>query len=151
MACERLKDQRAESFTSRGINTRSTIFDTLVFSKIAAKLGGSLDLTIVGSAPIPYNIIDWYRAVTGAEVIEGYGQTESSAGAVIQPIGKYDFPHGSYIGIPYSCNEIKLVDIPAMSYFSNPTDPKLCPRGELCIRGENVMQGYWREDAKTKE
>ncbi|KAI9029423.1 hypothetical protein DFJ74DRAFT_703232 [Hyaloraphidium curvatum] len=131
-----------------GIITKNTPFDKLLFGRIQAKMGGCLRGIVTGSAPIPPPVIEWYRIVMGCEVLEGYAQTENCAVSLITRPGDYTFPYGSFVGVPFQCNEIKLIDAPEMNYFV--TDYPH-PRGEICSRGAEVMQGYYKQPDKTAE
>lgn len=92
-------------------------------------------------------------------MLEGYGQTETSAVATVGHFEDYSLGH---VGGPVSCNEMKLVSVPEMSYLAtdkvhgadvasgNPGVP--CEgRGEICIRGGNVFAGYFKMPEKTQE
>lgn len=118
--------------------TQSTFWDFLVFRKIRSRVGGRVKLLATGAAPIDPAMIQFFRAVLGCEVLEGYGQTESCAAGTCSRFGDYLSPFGAHVGAPYSGIEIKLVDVPAMEYLA--TD-KPHPRGEICIRGAVVMKG----------
>lgn len=121
------------------------LWDSLVFGSIRAKLGGKLRCMVTGSAPISPQVLDFLRICFSCEVYEGYGQTETSAASCLTQKGDWTSGH---VGIPSPCNEIKLVDIPEMSYTSN---DKPYPRGEVCFRGPSCFTGYYKDEEKTRE
>ncbi|KAI8854147.1 long-chain-fatty-acid--CoA ligase 6 [Chytridium lagenaria] len=126
--------------------TRNSVWDRLVFSKIQNKLGGNVRMMLTGAAPISPDILDFLRVVMGCQVLEGYGQTESSASGFVTIVGDYrTFPH---VGVPFTCCEYKLVDIPSMNYLASDLPN---PRGEICIRGHNVMKSYYKAPELTAE
>jgi len=126
------------------------LWDRLVFKKIAAKLGGRCRIMVTGSAPIADNVLTFMRICFSASVVEGYGQTESSAAATLTMPG--DNRVLGNVGTPLTCNLIKLVDVPDMNYTSKDVvNGAPCPRGEVCFKGLNVFDGYYLDPAKTKE
>merc|ERR1712136_453929 len=78
----------------------------------------------------------------GAFVMEGYGQTECAAVAVLQlPMDR----NLGQVGGPLPCSKVKLVDVPDMNYFA------ANGKGEICLKGYNVGVGYLKDEEKTKE
>jgi long-chain acyl-CoA synthetase len=136
-------------FSSKRSNLTSTtkhfFWDALVFGKVRARLGGRVRMMLSGSAPLLPEVMEFLRVAFGCEVCEGYGQTETSAGATITDIGDYSIGH---VGAPFPCNEIALADIPEMGYTSK---DQPFPRGEICFRGNNCFKGYYKLEEKTKE
>merc|ERR1712066_768989 len=86
-------------------------------------------------------ILNVLRAAFGCDILEGYGQTECAAACCATLPGD----HSGTVGAPLVCNEIRLDDVADMNYFAK--DGK----GEICIRGPNVMKGYFKDPAKTAE
>ncbi|KAJ3415825.1 Long-chain-fatty-acid--CoA ligase 5 [Chytridiales sp. JEL 0842] len=129
-----------------GICSRDTIWDKLVFSKIQARLGGNVRLMITGAAPISADILEFLRVVMGCQVLEGYGQSESTASGCLTLIG--DYRPVSHVGVPFTSCEVKLVDVPSMNYFAS-DQPN--PRGEICLRGNVIMKGYFKDPELTAE
>ncbi|KAI8905752.1 hypothetical protein DFJ77DRAFT_435296 [Powellomyces hirtus] len=127
--------------------TNKSLWDK-IFNPIQAKIGGKVKIVLTGAAPISPDIIEFVRIVMGCQVLEGYGQTESSAAGFVTTVGDYQFPFGSHVGTPFPSCEYKLIDVPSMNYFA--TD-KPNPRGEILIRGHLVMKGYFKEPKLTKE
>ncbi|KAI8615949.1 hypothetical protein BC830DRAFT_242483 [Chytriomyces sp. MP71] len=121
------------------------IWDRLVFGKVKTLLGGRIRVVVSGSAPITADTLRFLKIAFCCPVIEGYGSTESAAGAAIGFRGDHDPGH---VGPPTSCNEVKLVSVPEMKY--NATD-KPFPRGEIWLRGHNVFGGYLKDEEKTRE
>ncbi len=131
-------------------STSHWFYDMTVFNKTKAILGGKVRIMAVGSAPINTDVLDYLKVVFCAPIIEGYGQTEACA---------FEFAtdakdgHSGHVGGPFSQNEFKLVDVPDMNYFSTDKDEQgnSKPRGEIWVRGINVIPGYYKLDAKNKE
>ena len=97
----------------------------------------SVAACISGGAPLPVAVADRFREVTGgAEVVEGYGLTETSPVAVANPFNGVRKP--GHIGIPVPDTECKIVSL-------DEPDREVAQgeSGELCLRGPQVMLGYW--------
>jgi long-chain acyl-CoA synthetase len=104
----------------------------------------SVKACISGAAPLPQVVADRFREITGgAKLVEGYGLTECSPVTHVNP---FDMPHPGTIGIPILDTDCRIVDL---------DDPDrevaVGERGELCIKGPQVMLGYWRRPEATAE
>ncbi|MEY3250605.1 MAG: hypothetical protein RLZZ27_713 [Actinomycetota bacterium] len=106
------------------------LFDKLVYSKIRAGLGGRVEAAISGGAPLGERLGHFYRGA-GVRVLEGYGLTETTAGATLNLTSAHRV--GS-VGKPIPGTTIKIAE-----------------DGEVLIKGPIVMQGYWQNDAANKE
>jgi len=97
-----------------------------------------------GGAPLPLEVAQRFRQATGCPLSEGWGMTETS------PTGTFTPVHGARkansCGIPLPRIEIRMLDIENPSRYV-----ELGQRGELCIRGPNVMKGYWNKPDATAE
>ena len=140
---------KEERYAATGELTHG-FWDKLVFDKVKAVLGGRVRLMLTGSAPIAGDILHFLRIVFSCPLIEGYGQTETCAGSVVTSV--LDIETG-IIGGPISALELKLVDVPDMEYFSTDRDTagRPTPRGEICMRGPPVFQGYYKSPELTEE
>jgi long-chain acyl-CoA synthetase len=95
-----------------------------------------------GSAPLPLEVLEQFEQMSGAVLYEGYGMTETSALATTTPTLSKRKP-GS-IGLPVTGTECKIVDLK--------TGERELPageEGELCVRGPQVMKGYWNKPQET--
>ncbi len=102
----------------------------------------SIKYCISGSAPIPVEIIERFKEMTGAEIIEGYGLTEASPITHLNPLrGKKKY--GS-IGLPFPDTDACIVDMEVGTITLPPGK-----FGELVIRGPQVMKGYWNRPDET--
>lgn len=120
-------------------------WDRLVFSKVKARVGGEVRLLTSGASPISPDVFDFMRICFGATVLEGYGLTETSCLVGLTPPGD---PKTGHVGPPSPACEIKLEDIPEMGY-TNADRP--FPRGEICVRGPIIFQGYYKDEVNTRE
>ena len=115
---------------STGLKLKYKLFDKLVYGKLRAAMGGQVKYAISGGAPLGERLGHFFRGI-GLVVLEGYGLTETSAAAVIgrvawQKIGK--------VGRALPGTGIKIAE-----------------DGEVWLRGINIMRGYWRNEAATRE
>jgi long-chain acyl-CoA synthetase len=135
---------------SKKCEYKHSVYDKLIFNKMKSALGGNVRLMMTGSAPISIEVLSFLKVAFGTPIIEGYGQTEGT-GAEFSTV-TWD-PLGGHIGGPMIHNEFKLVDVPEMNYTSTDVDesgnPQ--PRGEIWVRGPNIISGYYKLDEKNKE
>lgn len=109
---------------------KHAIFDKLVYSKIRAGMGGNVEAAISGGAPLGVRLGHFYRGA-GVTILEGYGLTETTAGATLNLFGAHRV--GS-VGKPVPGTSVKIAD-----------------DGEVLLRGPIVMDGYWQNDAANAE
>ncbi|XP_056264551.1 long-chain-fatty-acid--CoA ligase 1a isoform X2 [Pseudoliparis swirei] len=133
---------RKEAELKSGVVRRDSIWDTLVFKKVQASLGGRVRLIITGAAPVSPTILTFLRAALGCQFYEGYGQTECTAGCSMSMPGDWSAGH---VGPPLPCNAIKLLDVAEMNYLAANGE------GEVCVKGPNVFQGYLKDPERTAE
>ncbi|SFT41713.1 long-chain acyl-CoA synthetase [Pseudovibrio denitrificans] len=107
-------------------------FDELDFSNYKFAMGG-------GSA-IQRAISDKWKQVTGHHIIEGYGLSETSPILSVNPFDSTEFTET--VGQSMPMTEIKLLD-------AEDNEVPLGQPGELCARGPQIMQGYWRKPDAT--
>ncbi|NVK40852.1 MAG: AMP-binding protein [Oceanospirillaceae bacterium] len=100
----------------------------------------NLKVTISGGMALTHDAADCWQQVTGCEIMEGYGLTETSPAVAINPPGGVRV---GTIGLPLPQTEVKIIDSDAVEV--TPGTP-----GELCIRGPQVMVGYWQREAETQ-
>ena len=94
-----------------------------------------------GGAPLPVEVGQRYTEITGVEVSEGWGMTETS------PTGTFSPMHRSKpgsCGIPLPNIVIKLLSLEDPTSYVSPGE-----KGEMCIQGPNVMKGYWKNPEAT--
>jgi long-chain acyl-CoA synthetase len=104
-----------------------------------------IKLIASGAAPLPLTVLDAMRkSFSGSVVIEAYGMTECAMGATANPPIPERTRAGS-VGLPVFDTEIKVVDVN--------TGEDLPPgsEGEICIKGPQVMVGYWQRPDATAE
>jgi len=103
----------------------------------------SIKIASSGAAPLAMSVLEkMLEAFTGGVVQEGYGMTECSMGATANPPDRNAIRPGS-VGLPVFDTECKVVDLE--------TGEDLPPgqEGEICIKGPQVMQGYWNKPEET--
>ena len=102
----------------------------------------SIRFCISGGAPLPVDVKETFERVTGCSLVEGYGLSETSPVAVVNPMGGVSKP-GS-IGLPVPGTRIEIVDLEDLS-----TPVPQGGRGEICVVGPQVMKGYWNRPDET--
>jgi long-chain acyl-CoA synthetase len=105
----------------------------------------SVKACISGSAPLPMEIQEKFGQITGGRLVEGFGMTEASPVTHCNPVfGKRK--NGS-IGIPVPGTDAKIIDLDSGADLAIGGEQQ----GELCVRGPQVMKGYWNKPEETAE
>jgi len=123
-----------------GVNT---LFNALLNHPEFAKLDfSSVKLAVGGGMAVQKAVAERWKQVTGTTLIEGYGLTETAPAATANPLDIREFT-GS-IGVPMPSTDVVLRD-------DNDRDVALGEPGEICIRGPQVMKGYWQRPEETAQ
>ena len=105
------------------------VLDRTIRKKIQTRFGGRLKALVAGGAPLNPEVGVFFAAI-GLTILQGYGQTE--AGPVI------------------SCNRPRRrIKMHSVGPPLDGVEVKIAPDGEICVRGELVMDGYWMNDAES--
>ena len=119
--------KQSTSFKEKLINI---FIDILVRKKVNKNFGGNLKAFVSGGGPLDSNVGIFLNAL-GLKTLQGYGLTETSPVVTCNPIDKIKI---DTVGLP-----LKNVKV------------KIAPDGEILVKGENVMLGYWRNENATQE
>ena len=103
----------------------------------------SIRYCISGAAPLPLEVMKRFKELTGAKLVEGYGLTEASPVTHANPLDGL-IKEGS-IGIPFPDTDSKVVSL------ETGEDLPAGEVGELCVKGPQVMRGYWNMEDETKK
>lgn len=133
-----LKKYRFVAFT--GVNT---LYNALLNNENLKDVDFSnLRLSVGGGAAIQSAIAKRWHSLTGSHIIEGYGMTECSP--LIAATRNDSIEYSGSIGIPMPNTDIRIVD-------DEGTDVPIGERGELWVKGPQVMKGYWNRPEDTAE
>jgi len=113
---------------SLGLKLQHGIFDRLVYKKLRAAMGGRVKYAVSGGGPLGARLGHFYRSI-GLTVLEGYGLTETTA--------------------PASIGRPKKLRIGKVGLMLPGTGIKIAADGEILLRGNNILRGYWRNEAAT--
>lgn len=105
------------------------VLDLLVRRKVAGRFGGRLKAMVSGGAPLNYDVGLFFTAL-GVRILQGYGQTETA------PV--------------VSCNQPSRVRLRTVGPAMRGVEVKIAEDGEILVRGELIMQGYWGDEEATR-
>ena len=106
------------------------LFDKLVYSKLRAAMGGKVAWAVSGGAPLGARLGHFFRGI-GVTILEGYGLTETSAAGTV--------------------NTPANIKIGTVGRPSPGVTVKIAADGEILMKGEHVLKGYWHNEAATAE
>ena len=106
-----------------------------LFTSVTSAFGGNLKEIIVGGAPLRAEIGDFFDSI-GIDLLNGYGITECSP---LVSVNRPKFNNPATVGVILPCCEVKIID---------ETEEGI---GEICVKGDIVMMGYYKDIEKTKE
>ena len=116
------------------------LFDKLVFSKVRMGLGGEMKFFVGGGALLDIDLQRYYNAI-GIPMYQGYGLSEATPIISANSTAKHIFGSSGKVVSPM---EIKILD-------ADGVEQPFGVKGEICIKGENVMAGYWKNPKATAD
>lgn len=121
----------------------NTLFNALANSDPFKALDHSkLEMSMGGGMAVLKDTADKWQKITGNVIVQGYGLSETSPVASANPEGTGEF--SGNIGLPMPATDMAILD-------EEGNEVTLGERGEICVRGPQVMKGYWKRDDATAE
>lgn len=121
----------------------NTLFNALANSDPFKALDHSkLEMSMGGGMAVLKDTADKWQKITGNVIVQGYGLSETSPVASANPEGTGEF--SGNIGLPMPATDMAILD-------EEGNEVALGERGEICVRGPQVMKGYWKRDDATAE
>jgi long-chain acyl-CoA synthetase len=114
------------------MNTRG--FDRLDFRQLVGTLGGGM--------AVQRAIAERWKQLTGCRITQGWGLTETSPVACVNPLVGPDSEFNGSVGLPVPSTEVSIRD-------DSGVDIGVEMSGEICVRGPQVMRGYWNRPDET--
>ena len=109
---------------------KNSLLDKLVRKKVKQRFGGNLRCLVSGGAALNFEV-GLYLSALGLPLLQGYGQTETAPVVSSNPINKIKI---DTVGIPFTEVNVKIAE-----------------DGEILVKGENVMNGYWNDPEETSK
>ncbi|MFS3128873.1 AMP-dependent synthetase/ligase [Nocardioides sp. Bht2] len=119
------------------LNLQHGLFDKLVFSKVRDRFGGRVRFFISGAAALNKDIAEFFHAA-GILILEGYGLTETAAGAFVNHPDSYKF---GTVGMVFPGSEVRIVN----EFGEDATE------GEVWVKGPGIMEGYHNLPEETSK
>ena len=116
------------------------LFDKLIFKKVREGLGGQMKFFVGGGALLDIDLQRYYYAI-GIPMYQGYGLSEATPIISANSPAKHIFGSSGKVVSPM---EIKILD-------ADGVEQPYGSKGEICIKGENVMAGYWKNPKSTAD
>ncbi len=122
--------ESAAGGVSLATKIKHAVFDKLVYSKLRAVLGGKIEFAVSGGAALGERLGHFFNGI-GVLILEGYGLTETTAGAVLNSPSQFKI---GTVGKPLPGVSVRIAD-----------------DGEILLKGGNVFQGYYNNPEATAE
>ena len=117
-----------------------SLFDKIIFTKVRQGLGGEMKFFVGGGALLDIDLQRYYCAI-GIPMYQGYGLSEATPIISANSAAKHIFGSSGKVVSPM---EIKILD-------ADGVEQPFGSKGEICIKGENVMAGYWKNPKSTAD
>jgi len=136
-----LKKTRFTAIT--GVNTLyRALLDAEGFDAVCAANRGALKLSVAGGMAVQRSLAERWQQATGAPLVEGYGLTEASPNVCGNPPDAREF--SGKLGPPLPGTEVAILDEEGRALPAGQI-------GEICVRGPQVMPGYWNSPQETAQ
>nr|WP_297355759.1 AMP-binding protein [uncultured Caldimonas sp.] len=123
-----------------GVNTLfRALLDAPGFDQVCEANRGALKVAVAGGMAVQRVVAERWQQAVGVPIIEGYGLTETSPIVCANPLGR---PFSGMLGLPVPSTDVAILDETGQPL-------PVGSAGEICVRGPQVMQGYWQAPEET--